>query len=127
MVQNIFLDTKLIDVVVSYYEPTTRSIRQKDGMSWLVITNSYIEEFLSLNTQALKEIDREHFKSKYQKTMQFGKFREITHFIYREHNNKIMYVDSMGPHLINSFMDFSSIHFMLSLTYFERLNIRKCL
>ena len=63
-------------------------------------------------------IDREYFKNEYQKTTKFSKCKEITHFMYRGHNNKMMYVDHIGPHPVESFMDFFKYTFYAWLQLF---------
>lgn len=44
MVPNVFVDIELIDIIENDYELTTRIIRKMDGMSFLVIEKSCIEE-----------------------------------------------------------------------------------
>ena len=80
-------------------------------MSLLVIVKSCIEECFGLSTQALKKINRKHFKNEYKEMMIFGKYREIAHFMYNGHNNKIMYVEHMGPQPVESLMDFFKYSF----------------
>lgn len=51
--------------------------------------------------------------------MKFGKFRGIAHFMYMDHKNKMMYVDNMGSHPIESFMDFFKYTFYAWLQLFR--------
>jgi len=103
LVPNVFLDTKLIDIVANHYDLTTMTMRKMDGMPLLVIKKSFIEKCFGLSIQSIKKIDRENFKNEYKKKKKFGKQREIVHFMYRDHNNKVMYVDHMGPHPMEFF------------------------
>ena len=101
VIPNVFVDIELINLLDKHYEPTIKIVRKLDGMPLLVITKSCVEQYFRLSTQALTKIDIEHSKNEYQKIMKFGKYMEISHFMCKGHNNKLMYVDNMGPHLVD--------------------------